>query len=134
MFVQPGLCRTWSETPKTGFLTTRLIFEPDCNKTNSIAFCPVIKTVQLGHQQSLIKSRFLHANSKDSDQNEWKPSLIRVFLGFKCLIGVSTLLFVSIGTAGLANQTDAENVQLPEDDDDEDLEEKIYTQENIDVS
>ena len=24
--VQPGLCGTWSETPKTGFLTTRLIF------------------------------------------------------------------------------------------------------------
>ena len=23
--VQPGFCRTWSETPKTGFLTTRLI-------------------------------------------------------------------------------------------------------------
>ena len=23
--VQPGLCRTWSETPKTHFLTTRLI-------------------------------------------------------------------------------------------------------------
>ena len=22
--IQPGLCRTWSETPKTGFLTTRL--------------------------------------------------------------------------------------------------------------
>ena len=22
--VQPGLCRTWSETPNTGFLTTRL--------------------------------------------------------------------------------------------------------------
>ena len=26
MIVQPGLCRTWSETPKTGFLTTRLIY------------------------------------------------------------------------------------------------------------
>ena len=26
MTVQPGLCGTWSETPKTGFLTTRLIF------------------------------------------------------------------------------------------------------------
>ena len=26
MAVQPGLCRTWSETPKTGFLTTRLIY------------------------------------------------------------------------------------------------------------
>ena len=25
--VQPGLCRIWSETPNTGFLTTRLIFE-----------------------------------------------------------------------------------------------------------
>ena len=24
--VQPGLCGTWSEIPKTGFLTTRLIF------------------------------------------------------------------------------------------------------------
>ena len=23
--VQPGLCGTWSETPKTGFITTRLI-------------------------------------------------------------------------------------------------------------
>ena len=25
--VQPGLSRTWSETPKTGFLTTRLILD-----------------------------------------------------------------------------------------------------------
>ena len=24
--VQPDLCRAWSKTPKTGFLTTRLIF------------------------------------------------------------------------------------------------------------
>ena len=24
VIVQPGLCRTWSETPKTGFLTSRL--------------------------------------------------------------------------------------------------------------
>ena len=26
MAVQAGLCRTWSETPKTGFLRTRLIY------------------------------------------------------------------------------------------------------------
>ena len=26
MVVQPGLCGTWSETLKTGFLTTRLIY------------------------------------------------------------------------------------------------------------
>ena len=25
--VQPGLCRTWSETPKTSFLATRLIYQ-----------------------------------------------------------------------------------------------------------
>ena len=25
--VQPGLCRRWSKTPKTGFLLTRLIWE-----------------------------------------------------------------------------------------------------------
>ena len=29
MVVQPGLCRTSSETPKTGFLTTRLISNKD---------------------------------------------------------------------------------------------------------
>ena len=27
--VQPGLCETWSETPKTGFLTTRLNYNAD---------------------------------------------------------------------------------------------------------
>ena len=26
MVVQPGLCGVWSETPKTGFLTIRLIY------------------------------------------------------------------------------------------------------------
>ena len=26
MTVQPGLCRTWSQTPKTGFLRTRLLY------------------------------------------------------------------------------------------------------------
>ena len=25
--VQPGLCQTWSKTPKTGFLATRLIMK-----------------------------------------------------------------------------------------------------------
>ena len=32
--VQPGLCRTWSETPKTGFLTTRLKYSRDETQTN----------------------------------------------------------------------------------------------------
>ena len=30
--VQPGLCWTWSETPKTGFLRTRLIYNKMINK------------------------------------------------------------------------------------------------------
>ena len=29
--VQSGLCGTWSETPKTGFLTTRLILSVSCS-------------------------------------------------------------------------------------------------------
>ena len=29
LHVQPGLCQTWSETLKTGFLTTRLIYMQD---------------------------------------------------------------------------------------------------------
>ena len=37
--VQPGLCRTWSETPKTGFLTTRLRYSgckrEQCHKRGS---------------------------------------------------------------------------------------------------
>ena len=34
---QPGLCRTRSETPKTGFLTTRLILFPDTS--TEVLFC-----------------------------------------------------------------------------------------------
>ena len=29
--VQPGLCRTWSETRKTGFLRTRLIYKSEAH-------------------------------------------------------------------------------------------------------
>ena len=35
MTAQPGLCRTWSKTPKTGFLTTRHI--SDTETVGSIA-------------------------------------------------------------------------------------------------
>ena len=44
MAVQPGLCRTWSETPKTGFLTTRLI----CLRKPSKGQNHVIKCMCLG--------------------------------------------------------------------------------------
>ena len=32
--VQPGLCRNWSQTPMTGFLTTSLIFSTLVSKSN----------------------------------------------------------------------------------------------------
>ena len=35
MVVQPGLCRTWSETPKTGFLATRLILSQSLSRLHS---------------------------------------------------------------------------------------------------
>ena len=40
MTAQPGLCRTRSETPKTGFLTMRLIFclSAQQNQTNQVTF------------------------------------------------------------------------------------------------
>ena len=36
--VQPGLCRAWSETPKTGFLTTRLILSIKICLSGSLRF------------------------------------------------------------------------------------------------
>ena len=33
LIVQSGLCGTWSETPKTGFLTTRLNYLPRFNRS-----------------------------------------------------------------------------------------------------
>ena len=35
--VQPGLCGAWSETPKTGFLTTRLIYGICSNSLNRVS-------------------------------------------------------------------------------------------------
>ena len=35
VIVQPVVCGTWSETPKTGFLTTRLIFQSSRDETTA---------------------------------------------------------------------------------------------------
>ena len=58
MAVQPGLCRTWSETPKTGFLGMRLNYLLSlqivgvsilrAGETMEQALCEVYKNVKLG--------------------------------------------------------------------------------------
>ena len=71
--VQPGLCGTWSETPKTGFLTSRLILlvSPQISNKGSyhwLKWCP--------------KDADGIANSEKTDQTEqsglgfyWLPRL-----------------------------------------------------------
>ena len=39
---QPSLCRTWSETPKTGFLTTRLKYHQICTISLLLTFGPFL--------------------------------------------------------------------------------------------
>ena len=41
--VQPGLCRTWSETPKTGFLTSWFILMFACGR-NIVTFIPILSS------------------------------------------------------------------------------------------
>ena len=41
--VQPGLCRTWSEIPKTGFLRTRLILCPQIDLCRDIPYTNSMK-------------------------------------------------------------------------------------------
>ena len=47
MAVQPGLCGTWLETPKTGFLRTRLVcnYAPNFEKVGDIlvSACPYVR-------------------------------------------------------------------------------------------
>ena len=42
---QPSLCRTWSETPKTGFLRTRLIAPSEV--ANAVFMCAICTRVQI---------------------------------------------------------------------------------------
>ena len=53
--VQPGLCQTWSQTPKTGFLRTRLNYEQwkimssklGVSVVNFIFLCQALKVVKV---------------------------------------------------------------------------------------
>ena len=46
---QPGLCRTWSETPKTGFLTTRLNYGFSVLYKSVLGFTLVVSALKFHH-------------------------------------------------------------------------------------
>ena len=54
--VQPGLCQTWSETPKTGFLRTssRLILFAGSLSLWDTCFCVVVSLFDLVHDAEAI--------------------------------------------------------------------------------
>ena len=50
--VQPGLCRTWLETPKTGFLTTQMDMVVDLGVALKAALLPTV----LSHSNGALSS------------------------------------------------------------------------------
>ena len=65
MAVQPDLCQTWSETPKTGFLTTMLIF--------LLTFLPQYLAVLLCHKKFTIE--FLQRGGVKKLLDVYRPSI-----------------------------------------------------------
>ena len=55
VIVEPGLCGTWSETPKTGFLTTRLILHR--RVIVKVAFQDDADFLKTGYQTRPLKSK-----------------------------------------------------------------------------
>ena len=79
VIAQADLCRTWSETPKTSFLITRLIFinkEKVCCKNLSIIYIECLKAYSVSKTSFfkfflvylLLLCSMLQANQVDSDQ------------------------------------------------------------------
>ena len=66
MVAQPGFCQTWSQTPKIGFLTTRLIF---------VCFHPFTAESKSGcadkeqHNSADVEMTSLEETSKDKNRN-----------------------------------------------------------------
>ena len=79
MTVQLDLCRTWSETPKTGFLTTRLI-------SDGSSVCTVVATlafVVLGG----LKGSYKHFLNEHQIKKFYVLDLVRIL---KCILMVSS--------------------------------------------
>ena len=71
--VQPGLCRTWSETPKAGFLRTRLNY--DRSEVLSVAcyWCQFQCCIHLLCVQTIIEPRCEKTNVLGSNLTRHKP-------------------------------------------------------------
>ena len=60
---QPGLCRAWSETPKTGFLMTRLTFTLSAIQQRDSKLCNFKNLARIGYK--VIYKTFLMLNSAE---------------------------------------------------------------------
>ena len=82
--VQPGSCRTWSETPKTGFLTTRLRLR---RRYLLLRVRTYLRLNQLRHAR---RSRHQHRYSLDVDA--WICVSVGCFVGAHVFYALARLL------------------------------------------
>ena len=81
MAVKPGLCQTWLETPKTGFLTTRLINEHQ-------KYQNYLTTCDLAYFEMMVYKRFSKILSKfldDPGPHNGKIDSLCVVIVLRCV-------------------------------------------------
>ena len=85
MVVHPGLCGTRSETPKTGFLTTRLIYESSLTEEKFIDTQIICLIKDSGNKKinddSGLTLTYLMASSKIAYAFEWRKLLKSHLMG-----------------------------------------------------
>ena len=89
------LCTFWKSVQEYYYFHQNSTFEPPHDKTNKMTVRPAKTQISLGIRPVWSESSpcaqwvakdpsFLHADSKDSDQTQLMPRLIRVFAGCTC--------------------------------------------------
>ena len=78
--VQPGLCRTWSETPKTGFLRMRLIFLLGSH----VSWHLTVKSLCY-----IYNSKHMNLSNCQVKNNNYLTKLVKAFKANKCTLLVN---------------------------------------------
>ena len=81
--VQPGLYRTWSETPKTGFLRTRLKYDLHMHKVKTT---PMLKTKQAKETTAVLPLWNSQTSETEFDLADNKVSQSRVIIYTNCVV------------------------------------------------